>query len=334
MIPSITGGGGSLEFKKLNASDIDGVMHNPATENLDMTCKDITQVNQLKFCQDGYITIPRGPGTVSWQPHELFITNNNTQPNIQIQDKPLKLSSLGLSSTTNHVDLILDAAASATNNIELSARGVNTNNGKIFIGWEPDPGAPSTSVRTINIGHRTTLHAGQQAINIGVVSTAHPTNAGTITIGSASSNTFTNINAGTLLSLGSTSTVSAGLTGFTNTIIGTDRLNLRANAGGTGIFIGSTGGAGKVFIGSGAGDEVQIGFNTNDKIGFFGQTPVARPSVKLPTNYITLTSTASTAQIVDAIKNNGEAIYCLIRALDQNIGSGLGLVFQDPGAVC
>jgi len=36
MIPSITGGGGSLEFKKLNASDIDGVMSNPANTNLVM----------------------------------------------------------------------------------------------------------------------------------------------------------------------------------------------------------------------------------------------------------------------------------------------------------
>lgn len=278
MIPSITGGGGSLEFKKLNASDIDGVMHNPATANLNMACKDITQVNQLKFCLDGYIGIPRGSGSASWQPHELIIMNNNVQPNIHIQDKPLKLSSLGLSGSTNEVDLILDSAVptSSTNNIELSCRGENTNNGKIFIGWESNPSAPASTKRVINIGHRTTLHAGQQAINIGVVSTAHPTNAGQINIGSASPNTFVTINAGSLLSLGSTSTVNAGLTGFTNTIIGTDRLNLRASAGGTGIFIGSTGGAGKVFIGSGGGEEVQIGTNSNDKIGFLGAKPELR----------------------------------------------------------
>ena len=341
MIPSITGGGGSLEFKKLDASDISGVMSNPATANLDMNCLDISAVNQLKFCPDGYIRIPRGPGTTSWQPHELIITNNNTNPNIQIQDKPLKLSSLGLSTTTNHVDLILDAS-SATNNIELSARGVNTNNGKIFIGWESDPGAPSTSVRTINIGHRTTLHGGKQVINIGVVSTASTAiDAGTITIGSAAINTFTNINAGTNLGLGSSSTIQAALTGSQTHVTGTDRLNLRANAGGMGIFIGSTGGAGKVFIGSGAGDEVQIGSTTGDKIGFFGHAPKTRPSVKLPTNYATLPTTAAGSytttqqqQILNAIVNNGEAINCLIRALDQNTGSGLGLVSQDPAATC
>jgi len=48
MIPSITGGGGSLEFKKLNASDIDGVMHNPATENLNMNSFGIVNNQQLE----------------------------------------------------------------------------------------------------------------------------------------------------------------------------------------------------------------------------------------------------------------------------------------------
>ena len=74
-VPSIVGGN-SLEFKKLDASDITGVMHNPAIANLDMACKDITQVNQLKFCLDGYIRIQRGTGTTSWQANELIIGNN------------------------------------------------------------------------------------------------------------------------------------------------------------------------------------------------------------------------------------------------------------------
>ena len=41
MVPSITGGGGGLEFKKLNASDIDGVMTNPATADLLINSFDI-----------------------------------------------------------------------------------------------------------------------------------------------------------------------------------------------------------------------------------------------------------------------------------------------------
>ena len=269
-VPTITGGGGGLAFKKLDASDIAGVMTNPASTagggSLDMSCLDITSVRQLKFCQDGYIRIPRGPGTASQQQDELIITNNNTNPNIQIQDKPLKLSSLGLSSTTNHVDLILDAAASATNNIELSARGVNTNNGKIFIGWEPDPGAASTDVRTINIGHRTTLHGGKQVINIGVVSTASAAvDAGQITIGSAAINTFTNINAGTNLSLGNVSTIQASLTSATTHVTGINRLNLN----------------------SGSSGDVYIGQTANSKIGFRGAIPIPQSSMNIGANLTT-----------------------------------------------
>ena len=60
MVPSITGGGGSLEFKKLNASDIDGVMTNPANlsipsgGSLDMSALNITNCNQIntKFISD------------------------------------------------------------------------------------------------------------------------------------------------------------------------------------------------------------------------------------------------------------------------------------------
>ncbi len=47
MVPSITGGGGGLEFKKLNASDISGVMSNPATADLNMNNFKITDCNQI-----------------------------------------------------------------------------------------------------------------------------------------------------------------------------------------------------------------------------------------------------------------------------------------------
>jgi hypothetical protein len=52
MVPSITGGGGGLEFKKLNASDIDGVMTNPASTagggSLNMNAFGITNNQQLE----------------------------------------------------------------------------------------------------------------------------------------------------------------------------------------------------------------------------------------------------------------------------------------------
>ncbi len=36
-VPTITGGGGGLAFKKLDASDIEGVLHNPTKVNLHFT---------------------------------------------------------------------------------------------------------------------------------------------------------------------------------------------------------------------------------------------------------------------------------------------------------
>ena len=45
-VPSIVNGG-DLQFKKLDASDIAGVMHNPATEDLNMNNFNITNCNQL-----------------------------------------------------------------------------------------------------------------------------------------------------------------------------------------------------------------------------------------------------------------------------------------------
>ena len=252
-IPTIVGGN-SLEFKKLDASDIAGVMTNPANlsipsgGSLDMSCLDITQVRQLKFC--------RVNGGASFQSDELIISNNNVDGNIQIRDKPLKLRQLSAVGTTNQVDLILDSTSS-TNNIELSVRGETTNDGKIFIGFEADPSAPFSATRNITIGHRASSHGGKQNINIGVVATGQDT----INIGSASSNTFTNINAGTNLSLGSLSTVSASLRGAQTTISGTNAQillsssNLAIDASATVLLSGQT-------INVGAGTA-----NSNVKIG-------------------------------------------------------------------
>ena len=45
-VPSIVGGN-SLEFKKLDATNIAGVMHNPAIANLNMSALTITNCNQI-----------------------------------------------------------------------------------------------------------------------------------------------------------------------------------------------------------------------------------------------------------------------------------------------
>ena len=54
-VPTITGGGGSLAFKKLDASDIDGVMHNSATANLNMNSFGILSVPTIS--NDSKMTI-------------------------------------------------------------------------------------------------------------------------------------------------------------------------------------------------------------------------------------------------------------------------------------
>ena len=59
-VPTITGGGGSLAFKKLDASDIDGVMHNSATANLNMNSFDILSVPTIS--NDSKMTISTTTG--------------------------------------------------------------------------------------------------------------------------------------------------------------------------------------------------------------------------------------------------------------------------------
>ena len=66
-VPTITGGGGSLAFKKLDASDIDGVMHNPATENLNM--------NSFNIISNGVLDISAAGLTLS-SIGEIVIGNN------------------------------------------------------------------------------------------------------------------------------------------------------------------------------------------------------------------------------------------------------------------
>ncbi len=253
-IPTIVGGN-SLEFKKLDASDIAGVMHNPAVVPLDMSCKDITQVNQLKFCVNGYIRIPRGTLATSFQDNELIICNNSTDGNIQIKNNQLKLRSLFTSPTVGTVDFKLDAAGTLNNeNIHLVASGAGSNSGKINIGFATDFTA-RTTIRQINIGHTAQPDGGRMVINIGT----NRSDSDTINIGHAQASTIpsnTNILARGTLKLGNTNTSTVSLTSVETIVTGTDRLTLISIPGSSGVYIGQTG----------------------DKIGFFGVTPQVRPS--------------------------------------------------------
>ena len=64
-VPTITGGGGGLAFKKLDASDIDGVMHNPATEDLDMNGFDIISNSSFNITSNGVLDISAAGLTLS-----------------------------------------------------------------------------------------------------------------------------------------------------------------------------------------------------------------------------------------------------------------------------
>ena len=66
-VPSITGGGGSLAFKKLDASDIEGVLHNPTKVTLQFIAPaGIQSINggAFKISADGLLTLNGALGTI------------------------------------------------------------------------------------------------------------------------------------------------------------------------------------------------------------------------------------------------------------------------------
>ena len=88
-VPSIVNGGNSLEFKKLDATNIAGVMHNPAIADLNMNCFNIVQIGELRLCNGGRINSQNISGTdtmrIDSENKELLITNssyNTTSANV------------------------------------------------------------------------------------------------------------------------------------------------------------------------------------------------------------------------------------------------------------
>jgi len=79
-VPSIVGGN-SLEFKKLDATNIAGVMHNPAIADLNMNCFNIVQIGELRLCNGGRINSQNISGTdtmrIDSENKELLITNSS-----------------------------------------------------------------------------------------------------------------------------------------------------------------------------------------------------------------------------------------------------------------
>ena len=101
-VPSIVGGN-SLEFKKLDATNIAGVMHNPAIADLNMNCLNIIQIGELRLCNGGRINSQPISGTdtmrIDSENKELLITNssyNTTGANmIKIRPGDSGLSAVG-----------------------------------------------------------------------------------------------------------------------------------------------------------------------------------------------------------------------------------------------
>jgi len=151
-VPSIVGGN-SLEFKKLDASNIAGVMHNPAIADLNMNCLNIIQIGELRLCNGGRINSQPISGTdtmrIDSENKELLITNSsyNTTGANMIKIRPG------------------DAAT-------------GSNGGTIQLEF-----LANTKNHTVNIGNNMGNAGGQGIINIGVVNST--TGSTFVNIGSA-----------------------------------------------------------------------------------------------------------------------------------------------------
>ena len=185
-VPTITGGGGSLAFKKLDASDIDGVMTNPASTagggSLDMSSLDIFNVANITL--SGQLKIDGGNG--------LVIKNNATSGSISRIGGNITIQSTDVSSVVHTAKLVLHALHSAPNScISLESSEVSSD---IFIGHLAVGGAVSTDIRTITIGTKGSPYVGGEHISIGRQAITGITNL--IDIGNTGTNCRVNIRAG------------------------------------------------------------------------------------------------------------------------------------------
>ena len=303
-IPTITGGGGSLEFKKLDASDIDGVMTNPASTagggNLDMASFGISKIGTLA---DVSTISNAGAMTISTSSGGLLLSSGNE---IQLQPHSGADIVLECASTGGTGDIILRwPDASGNNHIKIGNHNTQGGNKQVLI---------MTNVHTAGTS---SLHMGSGSLQLASLNSLATTIAGqntmnlsgpAITIGVGSANLDVKIGTGSSnanVTIGNQHAGSTGsLTSETLQVTGTDRLNLQSVGGGTGVFIGTTG--------IGGGTDVHVG-QLADKIGFFGHGPITRPDVEL-------TSPADTALERSTKINN------FMIKMSNQIGGGLGLI--------
>jgi len=262
MVPSITGGGGSLEFKKLNASDISGVMSNPATADLNMNNWGISNVPNIS----------NGGGAMQLSSNgNLFLTSASE---VQIQPSSGANIVLECASTGGPGDIFLRwPDANSNHNIQIGNNNTIGGNKQVLI----MTGVYTAGISSLNMGSgtltlaklnaRSTTISGQNTMAI---------SGPNITIGVGSANTDVRIGTGTNnanITIGNANAGSqASLTSETTTVTGTDRLNLVSYAGGQ-IRMYANGAA-----------DIYIGSQAADKIGFRGAPPIPQNQMVIGTN--------------------------------------------------
>ncbi len=183
-VPSIVNGGNSLEFKKLDATNIAGVMHNPAIADLNMNNFNI--FNATNITLSGTLTID---ATTS----DMLITNTTAVGAINKPSGQIRITSSdvvgGVSTSAN---LVLQAGA-ATPNATISLTDTRKNS-KIEIGHQSILGAAIGDLRQIKIGVTASGYNGGEQIDIGATSINGITNA--INIGNTATNCRLNLRGG------------------------------------------------------------------------------------------------------------------------------------------
>jgi hypothetical protein len=182
-VPSIVGGN-SLEFKKLDATNIAGVMHNPAIADLNM--------NNLNIFNATNITLS-GTLRIDATTSDMLITNTTTVGTISKFGGQIRITSNdvvgGFSTSAN---LVLQAAAT-TPNATISLTDTRTDS-KIEIGHASVGGAVASDVRQIKIGVTASGYAGGEQIDIASIPVAGNTN--TVNIGNTATNCRLNLKGG------------------------------------------------------------------------------------------------------------------------------------------
>ena len=183
-VPSIVNGG-DLQFKKLDASDIAGVMHNPATEDLNMNNFNI--INATNITLSGTLTID---ATTS----DMLITNTAAVGAIQKPGGRISITSSDVvGGVSTQATLVLQAAAT-TPNATISLTDARKDS-KIEIGHQSIGGAAIGDLRQIKIGVTSSGYNGGEQIDIGSTLIGGITNA--INIGNTGTTCLITMRGGT-----------------------------------------------------------------------------------------------------------------------------------------